>query len=97
VIETGCIDTFLKLFSGSKLSAAGNLRDRVQGKALSLKGGNQVMTSRQTEVGIRAVEVLTDFARATGQDFPVISNQAQQLALDIGLWLRNNPGQPNND
>jgi len=55
------------------------------------------MTSRQTEVGTRAVEVLTDFARATGQDFPQISDHAQQLALEIGLWLRNNPGQPNND
>lgn len=56
-----------------------------------------VMTSRQTEAGTSAVEVLTDFARATGQDFPVISDRAQQLALEIALWLRNNPGQPNND
>ncbi|HTY55802.1 MAG TPA: hypothetical protein VMB26_11400 [Candidatus Binataceae bacterium] len=55
------------------------------------------MTSRQTEAGTSAVEVLTDFARATGQDFPVISDRAQQLALEIALWLRNNPGQPNND
>ena len=55
------------------------------------------MTSRQTEVGTRAVEVLSDFAKATGQDFPVISEKAQELAEEIGLWLQNNPGQPNND
>lgn len=46
------------------------------------------MTSRQTEVGTRAVEVLTDFAKATGQNYPELSEKAQQLALEIGLWLR---------
>ena len=49
------------------------------------------MMSRQTDVGTRAVEVLADFAKATGQDFPMVSGKAQQLAVESDLWLRNKP------
>ena len=46
------------------------------------------MTSRQTEVGTRAVEVLTDLAKVTAPNYPELSEKIQLLVLEIAEWLR---------